>query len=138
MGKNYRPGRLGEEIRKIASEMILRELKDPRLSQALISISDVDVTRDAGIATLYLSVMPFNSEMDQEEKEQIKMDVLSALEGAKGPIRREISKRAKLRHTPELIFKLDTSYEYGQRMDAIIDKAMEGVSQKNQDSEEEE
>ena len=43
MGKGYRQGRLGEEIRKIISELLLKELKDPRLS-AMISVTAVEVT----------------------------------------------------------------------------------------------
>ena len=56
MGKGYRQGRLGEEIRKIISSMLLRELKDPRLS-AMISITAVEVTSDGSYATVYLSVL---------------------------------------------------------------------------------
>ena len=56
MGKGYRQGRLGEEIRKIVSELLLRELKDPGLS-SMISVTAVEVTSDGSYATVYLSVL---------------------------------------------------------------------------------
>ena len=56
MGKGYRQGRLGEEIRRIISEMLLRELKDPRLSENMVSVSDVEVTADGSYATCYVTV----------------------------------------------------------------------------------
>ena len=46
MGKGYRQNRLGEEIRKLVSEMLLRELKDPRLTERMINITAISVTRD--------------------------------------------------------------------------------------------
>ena len=49
MGKGYRQGRLGEEIRKIISEMLISGVKDPRLSGQFISISGVDVTVTAAM-----------------------------------------------------------------------------------------
>lgn len=130
MGKNYRPGRLGEEIKKIASEVIQRDLKDPRLSQAMISISDVDVTDDAGVAILYVSVLPLNGQMEGKEADAVSGEVLQALEGAKGLVRTAVSKRAGIRHIPELFFRLDKSFAYGQHMDSVIDKAMEGIKSK--------
>ena len=56
MGKGHRQGRLGEEIRRIISELLLRGLKDPRLS-AMISVTAVEVTSDGSYATVYLSVL---------------------------------------------------------------------------------
>ena len=52
MGKGYRQGRIGEEIRRIISEMLLSDLKDPRLD-SMISITDVEVTKDNSYATVY-------------------------------------------------------------------------------------
>ena len=56
MGKGYRQGRLGEEIRRIISQMLLSGIKDPRLS-GMISISAVDVTSDGSYATRYVSIL---------------------------------------------------------------------------------
>jgi len=116
MGKGYRQGRLGEEIRKLISEMLLRELKDPRLD-GMISISGVDVTRDNSYATCYVTVLDTGGELSKEERE---LDVLEGFESSKGLIRREIGKNMKLRRIPELIFKIDHSMDYGRHIDEVI------------------
>ncbi len=119
MGKGYRAGRLGEEIRRIVSAMLLKELKDPRF-KGMLSVSAVDVTSDGSYATLYITAMNFSSdpELSEEEKE----DVLLAFRKSKGRIRNEIGRQVKLRHIPELIFKFDTSMEYGLHMEKVIAK----------------
>lgn len=117
MGKGYRAGRLGEEIRRIVSEMLLKELKDPRF-KGMVSISAVDVTSDGSYATLYITVMGFGPGAEVTEEE--KADVIAAFQSAKGTIKREIGRQIKLRHIPDLIFKMDTSMDYGRRMDEII------------------
>lgn len=120
MGKGYRQGRLGEEIRKVVSEMLLREIKDPRLSSGMISISDVDVTSDGSYATCYVTVLTVNK--DEEAKREEEEQVLEGLKSAKGLIKKEIGRQIKLRHIPELIFKLDTSMEYGRHISEVINK----------------
>lgn len=114
MAKGYRQGRLGEEIRKITSDLILRELKDPRLHEGIVSISAAEVTSDGSYATVYISVLGFEENGKEQE------DVLSALRSAKGRIKREIGRQVKLRHIPELIFKMDTSLAYGRHIEEII------------------
>lgn len=118
MGKGHRPERLGEEIRKIISDLILRELKDPRLSAGMVSITAVEVTSDGSYATAYVTVLGLDPK--HEDKKQEQEDVLEALRSAKGLIRKEIGKKIKLRHVPELIFKIDTSMEYGRHIEEII------------------
>lgn len=118
MGKGHRQERLGEEIRKIISELILRELKDPRLAAGMVSITAVEVTSDGSYATAYVTVLGFDPK--HEDKKQEQEDVLEALRSAKGLIRKEIGKKIKLRHVPELIFKIDTSMEYGRHIEEII------------------
>lgn len=120
MGKGYRQGRLGEEIRKIISEMLLREIKDPRLSSGMISISDVDVTSDGSYATCYVSVLSVNK--DEDAKTQEEEQVIEGLKSAKGLFKKEIGKQVKLRHIPELIFKIDSSMEYGRHISEMINK----------------
>ena len=117
MGKGYRQGRLGEEIRKIISDMLLRELKDPRLS-GMISISDVEVTRDNSYATCYVTVLDLSG--DEEAGQKREQDVLDGLDSAKGIMRKKIGRLMKLRRVPELLFKLDKSMDYGRRIDEVI------------------
>lgn len=119
MGKGYRQGRLGEEVRRVISDMLLRELKDPRLS-GMVSITSVDVSSDGSYATVYLSVF-VGSDEDKEKKEE---DVLAAMRSSKGLIKREIGNHVKVRHIPELTFKMDTSLEYGRHIDELIDEVV--------------
>ena len=119
MGKNHRPERLGEEIRKVVSEMLLRgDLKDPRF-KGMIGISGVDVSGDGSYATLYLTVLSYTPgvEMSAEEKQ----DIIDAFNHSSGFIRSNINKAVKVRYVPELIFKFDESFEYGAKMDKILD-----------------
>jgi ribosome-binding factor A len=119
MGKGYRQGRLGEEIKKLVSSMLLRDLKDPRLS-GMISISDVEVTKDNSYATCYVTVLTASRDEEAVRKEE--EQVIEGLDSAKGLIRKEIGKQMKLRHAPELIFKIDRSMEYGRHIDEVIKK----------------
>jgi ribosome-binding factor A len=117
MGKGHRTGRLGEEIKKIISELLVRGLKDPRLS-AMISVTAVEVTNDGSYATVFLSVLGLNPDEEKAEKQQ--QDTLDALNSAKGFIRKEIGRQVKLRLVPDLIFKIDKSLEYGRHISKII------------------
>lgn len=134
MAKGYRAGRLAEEIRKITGNMLLFELKDPRLKGKMVSVSGVDVSDDGSYATVYLSVLGKSISDDADEKE--KDDILKAMKSASGVIRREIGKNIKLRHVPELSFKIDNSIEYGRHMSKIIDSLGIDKYNNNDDSEE--
>lgn len=114
MGKGHRQGRLAEEIKKIISEMLLKELKDPRLS-SMISVTAVEVTSDGSYSTVYITVLGLDGDDEKAQKETI-----DALNSAKGFIRNEIGRKVKLRHVPELIFKIDRSMEYGRHISGII------------------
>lgn len=119
MGKGYRQGRIGEEIRRIVSEMLFHGLKDPRLN-SMISITAVEVTSDYSYATIYFSSLNLNS--DAEKAVERQAEVLAAFESAKGYIRKEIGYKMKLKHVPELIFKVDNSLEYSRHIEGIISK----------------
>ena len=119
MGKGYRPGRLGEEIKKVISDLLLRGIKDPRLQDNMVSVTAVDVTSDGSYATCYLTVFKLG---DQSAVDNAKEEVIEAMNSCKGLIKREIGKHVRLRHTPELIFKMDESLDYGRHIDQLIDK----------------
>jgi len=120
MGKSHRPERLAEEIRKIVSEMLVRgDLKDPRFAAGMTGISGVDVTRDGSYATLYISCLSYSGQALSEED---KKGIIAAFEHSQGYIRSVIGKAVKVRYVPSLIFKFDESYEYGQKMDRILDE----------------
>jgi ribosome-binding factor A len=131
MGKGYRSGRLGEEIRRIVSDLLLREIKDPRLS-GMVSISAVEVTEDGSYATVYITVL--GSKPSEETSGEKKDEVLVAFKSAKGLIRREIGKQVKLRHVPDLLFKFDTSLEYGRHISKLIDNL--GIEKADEENDE--
>ena len=125
MGK-YRTGRLGEEIRRIVSNMLLTEIKDPRLAGKVISVTGVDVTSDGSYATCYVTVLGSSKEQavheeGTDEAAQENKEVIEGLKSASGLMRKEIGRQVKVRHTPELIFKIDSSMEYGRRISKVID-----------------
>ena len=117
MAKGHRQGRLGEEIRKIISRMLVTEVKDPRLS-GMVSITGVDVTSDGSYATCYISILGTGE--DQMPTEEEKEEVLAGFNSVKGLLKKEIGRSLRLRHVPELIFKIDSSIEYGRHIDQLI------------------
>jgi ribosome-binding factor A len=108
---------MGEEIRRIVSDLLVRELKDPRLS-GMLSVSGVDVTSDGGYATLYI-MAPGGADGEAADEAR-KKDILDAFARAKGLLRKEIGSRLQLRHAPELAFRIDASQEYGERIERIF------------------
>ncbi len=116
MGKGFKQGRLGGEIQKIVSQMIIKDLKDPRI-EGLISVTDVEVSGDGSYATIFLTCFS-----TPEEKEKKEKDLLEALEHSKGVIKKEIAHKVKVRHIPELRFKIDKSFETGSHIDELISK----------------
>ncbi|MBQ2058240.1 MAG: 30S ribosome-binding factor RbfA [Firmicutes bacterium] len=119
MGKSHRPQRLAEEIKKIIGDMLLRgRLKDPRFA-GMIAVSAVEVSGDGSYATLYITAMPFDPSAGFGEEE--KKGILEAFERSSGYIRSEIGKKLHIRYAPELIFRFDQSFEYGDKMDRLLD-----------------
>ncbi len=110
---NYRGGRINEEFKKEISNLIQNEIKDPRIT-AMISVTDVKVTKDLRYAKVYVSIF-CNSEEEKKEN-------LAALKNASGFVRKELGRRINLRYTPEIIFEIDDSINYGMHMDELIQK----------------
>lgn len=107
-----RINRISEEVKKVISELLLREIKDPRIS-GLPSVSRVLVTKDLKSAKIYISVLGNDEE---------KASTIKGLENAKGFIRNEIGKRISLRHVPEPTFYIDNSIEDAIYMTKLIEK----------------
>lgn len=110
-----RVGRVSEQIKKELSQIIQMELKDPRIG--FITVTGVETTSDLSQARIYLSVLG-----SDEQKEE----TLKALARATGFLRSELGKRMKLRHTPELLFKFDSSIEYGSRIESLLTELNNG------------
>ena len=93
-------------------ERIIREdVSDPR-TQCMFSITHVDVTRDLRYAKVFVSVY-------EEEKRE---PMMKALHSAAGFIRHNVGRRVQLRYTPELLFELDTTIEYGVHIASLLNQ----------------
>ena len=101
--------RTNDDIQFVISKL-LREVKDPRVQQGMISVTRVETTGDLRYSKIYLSVLGM-----QDEKE-FKRDLRSA----SGYLRTELGNSMKLRYTPELIFEIDHSIEYGAHINEVI------------------
>ncbi len=97
-----RIGRINDEIRRELSE-ILRTVKDPRVSQSMLTITHVDTTSDLRYARIYLTALDRTGEKD----------LMRGLKSASGYLRRELGSRLNLRYTPELQFFADDSIAHG-------------------------
>lgn len=102
--------RMNERIREILSDLLLFEVKDPRLSG--VTITQVQLDRELQFATVYVNALA------EEEREE---EVLEGLERAQGFLRREVGKRVRLRRTPELRFKWDNTLEHAERVNELLD-----------------
>ncbi len=105
----YRRGRVNEELSRELSS-IIREVKDPRVSKALVSITSADVTADMKYAKIYFSCI---GNVDKTE-------VKKGLESASGFIRKQVALRLNLRQTPQLSFISDDSIEYGANINRLL------------------
>jgi ribosome-binding factor A len=101
--------RTNEDIRLVMSEL-LREVKDPRIQQGLISVTMTDTSSDLKYCKVYVSVLGLKSEKDFKK----------GIKSASGWLRRELGQRLKLRNVPELTFELDHSIEYGAHINQVL------------------
>lgn len=106
----YRRGRVNEEVVKELSS-ILREVKDPRVSDAFISVTAADVATDMKTAKIYFSVMSGD-----------KAEVKKGLKSATGFFKKRLAQTLNLRQTPELFFIFDDSIEYGAHINSLLNK----------------
>lgn len=104
--------RINGEVQRELSTLISRELKDPRIN-SMTSVVAVDVAPDLKHAKVYISVLG---------DEQSQKDTLAGLRSASSFMRGQLAKSINLRNTPELIFVLDQSIEYGVNMSKLINE----------------
>jgi ribosome-binding factor A len=108
-----RTTRVNELLRAEISELLLREVKDPRVSRGMVTITEVQVSPDLRHAVVYVSHL--GTEAERKE----------ALEGLKNSVHflhRELLHRLSLRNVPELVFKFDPSIERGARLAELINQ----------------
>ena len=119
----YRRGRINDEIQKELAE-ILREVKDPRISGAFISVTAVDASADLKFAKVYYSVLSGDTK-----------EISKGLRSCAGFLRGQLAKRLNLRMTPELTFEEDHSISHGAHISKLLN-SIEITPEEPEESEE--
>jgi len=126
MAREYaRTDRVGQQIQKEIAIILMREIKDPRLS--MTTVSAVEVTRDLAYAKIFVTFY-------NDNPEDIKAS-LEVLADAEGYIRSLLGKRLRARIMPHLRFVYDSSMSEGVRMSALVDQAVASDSNDDADIE---
>ena len=107
---SYRAARTSEDVMRELTA-ILREMKDPRIADAMLSVVKIDLASDLSSCHVFVSSMK-NLETAQE--------AVRVLKNGAGFLRRELGSRLKLRHTPELRFTADNSIEHSAEISRIL------------------
>ena len=106
----HRTDRVNAELRRELGVLVHELVRDHALPQA--SVSDVEVTRDLDVATVWVTAL-------QPEKSA---EVVKALKGMAKELRHELSRGSRMRRVPELRFKYDESVDRGERIEALLRK----------------
>ena len=117
---NNRGNRVDEELKKQVSSIIMNDIRDPHLT-GLISVTRAKVTPDLKYAKVYVSILNAKS---------LKED-LAILKKSAGLTRSLLARRMNLRITPEIIFELDESMEYGAKIDSILKNIIKDIKPEN-------
>lgn len=104
--------RISEEYMRILADAI-RTLKDPRVTEAMVSVTHCEVTGDLRYVKVFISVL------GTDEQTQ---DVMRGLKSASGFLRREVARKMQLRYAPEIVLETDHSIEQGAHINAILHK----------------
>ena len=114
---SHRIDRIEEAIAQGVSEIVLQELRDPRIPM-IFTVTSVKVTKDLAEARIYFSQLP-----DDEEAIDATLD---ALEHASGHIRTMLGHRIRVRSLPKVMFFFDPGRQYAQRIDTILHELRSG------------
>jgi len=112
--QSRRQAQVADAVQQYVSEMLQRELKDPRIG--FTTVTSVDMSSDLKYARIYVSVMG----TPEEQKA-----TMEALTSGRGFIRRELASRLDLRFAPEIQFRLDTTAEYSDRISRLLNEIKE-------------
>jgi ribosome-binding factor A len=116
----YRVKKMESLVQREISDLIRKEIKDPRITPLITTISHVKVSKDLRYVTVYISVLG-----NEEKKKQ----TMEGLNSARGFIQNKIGKLVRVRFTPEIRFQLDDSLYQG---DKIINKLKKLTNTKNE------
>jgi ribosome-binding factor A len=115
--------RVDSLIRQEISQLLQRQVKDPRLGD-FVAVTEVSVSHDLRYAKVFVSCIG---------SEEVKRDTLSGLAAASGFLRNQLAKRLRLRRIPELSFHWDDSIERGARLLQLIDEVSGGSTPEHDD-----
>ena len=104
--------RVNSELQKQIAAVIAHDLKDPRLGSGIVSVTKVSTTPDLKFAKVYLSVYA--------KTEEERLAALETARRSKNFIRNRLKELVQIRQLPDLDFKLDTSVDYGMKIDGIL------------------
>ena len=104
-----RSDRVSDLLKEEISQLLLREVKDPHIG--FITITDVEVSKDLQVAKVYYTIL--GDEKQLRESAQ-------ALSRVSRFIKRQLGKKLRMRHIPDIIFKYDHSLDYGDKIDHIL------------------
>lgn len=110
MADKRKQGQVAERIKQIVSELLQFEARDPRLAE--VTVVDAEIDRELMYATLYVTAI---------SGDEARGEVMAALSGAAGFLRREVGERMALRHVPELRFEWDETAAYAARIEDLLD-----------------
>ena len=103
--------RIGDQILREASMILLKRVRDPRLKG--VTLTGVKMTKDLKHAYVYYSLFGNNEQISLAQ---------AGFKSAKGFMRKEIGEGLRLKYVPDIQFIYDKSLEYGQKMDKLLDK----------------
>jgi ribosome-binding factor A len=106
-----RSERVADLIHQEIAEMLLRRVKDPRVSG--VTITGVEVTDDLQHARIFYCITG-------NPEETAKKAVAVGLDKAKGFMRQELGKRLHMKYLPQLVFRYDASFEYGEKIERLL------------------
>lgn len=109
--ESVRQKRTAEQIRTLLSQLLLREMKDPRLSG--LTVTRVLIDRELQYADVYVHALA------EDERE---LEVMDGLQSASGYLRREVSNHLRLRHAPVLHFHWDPSLAHAEHINQLLDE----------------
>lgn len=104
--------RINSELSKQITEIIANEIKDPRMGDAIVSVTKTNVTPDLKFAKVYLSIYSLNKDNIQSAFETVVR--------SKSFIRSRLKECVRMRLVPDLNFKIDDSVDYGMKIEKIL------------------
>jgi len=121
-GGGNRLNRINEELKREISNIINYEMSNSNIT-GMISVTSVKITPDLRYARVFVSMINSKSVKN----------TLAALKSSSGFIRSRIAEKINLRVTPELVFELDDSMQYGEKIDNILKDIMKDIKPNNED-----